>query len=1137
MSHYWPKQTDSKQSTGHYWACQLRLLANSMIATAIICSSIIAPLPVWGDDLEQQFLNPPDSAKPRVWWHWMNGNVTTAGIEADLRWMKRIGIGGLHTTDAGLKMPIMVDQRVPYRSEAWQKAFEYAAELAESLSLEFGVFTSPGWSLTGGPWVKPEQAMKKMVWSEFRVTGGRRYTGQLPELPLTTGPFQNMAIPKSGLIFHNADEPMERHGAETIVIAYKAPEREKPDEREVLQVTSNAKLLSHHALIDGDIDTSIDLPLPENGKPAEIALEFEKLQEIRSVTVSAGPPGTVVHLASSVDGKSFQNIKTFYMGNVAHSTVAIDPVTARYFRFRIRVPKGALPTWDQTSVQGASNESVKSIFPITPKANHVNVRDLVLRKTPRVHQFETKAAFQIANNYYAIDTLDVPLEFAVPESDVLDLTEYTNNGTIDWEVPPGDWVILRLGYSLQGKMNHAASAEGTGLEVDKLNKSHVADYFTEYLKIYSNILDSLPQDAVKLDSLMMDSYEIGIQNWSEDILSEFQRLRGYDPLPWLPTLTGIVVENARDSDRFLWDFRRTLSDLLLENHYKTAAEVARISGLQLYGEALESARWSNGDDMELRRYTDIPTAAIWMFTPEEGPGAGYVADILGAASVAHIYGQNLVAVEAGTSALAPWAHAPRTLKPVMDKIFSLGGNRPIIHASVHQPSMHEQPGFTLAFFGQNFSRHDTWAEVAGGWMDYLARCSFLLQQGSPVADVAYFYGEEAPLVSLFSTGLPAEVPSGVGFDFVNSDVLLHHLSVQDGMLITPSGMSYQLLYLGGSSSRMTLAVLHKIKDLLAHGAIIVGAMPVSSPSLADDNDEFERLAEQLWAGPVAPGNVMDLSVAEALENLGVERDFDYQVLSGAAELNSIHRRLADGDIYFVSNSSETKASVEARFRVSGREAQIWLPETGQILEASYEIEGEQTIVPLELEPQQSLFVLFRKPSKVSRREVSGYTRSVLKTLNDGWQLTVPTGNAIAETILLDPLGSWSDQTMEAIKYFSGTALYRREIVADDSWFRQAQRLMLNLGDVREMAQVYVNGDLTDTLWSHPYRSDITENLVPGKNIIEVYVTNLWVNRLIGDSQPGAKPIAVTAVPAYTADAPLAPSGILGPVRIERWTSD
>lgn len=282
---------------------------------------------------------------------------------------------------------------------------------------------------------------------------------------------------------------------------------------------------------------------------------------------------------------------------------------------------------------------------------------------------------------------------------------------------------------------------------------------------------------------------------------------------------------------------------------------------------------------------------------------------------------------------------------------------------------------------------------------------------------------------------------------------------------------------------------------------------------------------------------MDISVESALELIGVKRDFDYRVLSGAAELASIHRRLADGDIYFVSNSSASAVSVEARFRVSGREAEIWLPETGQILDASYRFQGEQTIVPIELEPEQSLFVLFRKPSKVDRREVSGYNRSVIKRLDDLWQLTVPTGDAIVETLLLDQLGSWSEQTNETIKYFSGTAVYRRELVADDSWFQQDKRLMLNLGAVREVAQVYINGDLTDTLWSEPYRSDVTEKLVPGKNIIEVYVTNLWVNRLIGDSQPGAKPITVTAIPAYEADAPLVQSGLLGPVRIEGWTSD
>ena len=387
--------------------------------------------------------------------------------------------------------------------------------------------------------------------------------------------------------------------------------------------------------------------------------------------------------------------------------------------------------------------------------------------------------------------------------------------------------------------DHPATAEATGLEVDKLDRAHVRSYIETYLDRYAKVLGPTRMGAQGVRALLTDSIESGPQNWTESLPAEFKRRRGYDLTPWMPALTGVIEASAADTDRFLYDFRRTLAELIADNHYGQIAESAKARGLILYGESLEQGRPVLGDDMEMRRHTTVPMAAMWTYSAKQGaPTPTRYADIRGAASVAHIYGQNLVAAESLTSAFAPWNFAPRDLKPMIDMEFLLGVNRPVIHTSVHQPLLDKPPGLTLAIFGQYFNRNETWAEQAGAWVSYLSRTAYLLQQGQFAADVLYFYGEEAPLTALYAEHVTPDAPAGYGFDFANPDVLLNRLKVSDGSLLSDSGMRYRLLYLGGSSSRMTLSVLKRIEALVRDGATVVGQRPTESPSLTDDQHVF-----------------------------------------------------------------------------------------------------------------------------------------------------------------------------------------------------------------------------------------------------------------------------------------------------------
>lgn len=443
--------------------------------------------------------------------------------------------------------------------------------------------------------------------------------------------------------------------------------------------------------------------------------------------------------------------------------------------------------------------------------------------------------------------------------------------------------------------------------------------------------------------------------------------------------------------------------------------------------------------------------------------------------------------------------------------------------------------------GQYFNRNETWAEQAGPWVDYLSRSSYLLQQGRFVGDVAYFYGEEAPLTGLFGTQLATDLPTGYGFDFVNADVVLNHLKVVDNALTTPSGMRYRVLYLGGSSSRMTLPVLRKLRDLIAAGATVVGRRPEGSPSQADDAGEFQRIAAELWGTEggaasveraIGKGRVVSSSrAADVLAASGVAPDFSFEGATSDPQALFIHRQLPDTDIYFVTNRKNRTERGEMAFRVAGRAPQRWHAETGSVEPLSYRIENGRTVVPLDLEPLGSAFIVFRQPATESSRSLPVPTESPVLTVNGPWTIDFQAGRGAPAVTTLSALASWTIHADPGVRYFSGTGTYRTTFDLPRAAPRDGRKVLLDLGEVHELASVSVNGKPLGVLWHEPYRVDVTDALRLGSNTLELKVTNLWVNRLIGDAQPGAVKIAFTTGPSYLADAALRPSGLMGPVRL------
>jgi hypothetical protein len=1079
----------------------------------------------------EQFLNPPASARPRVWWHWMNGNITEHGIHEDLMWMHRAGIGGFQNFDASLGTPQIVEKRLSFMTPEWKDAFYFTAKLADSLHLEMAIAGSPGWSESGGPWVAPQDGMKKITWSETRVKGGQTINIVLPAAPAVTGTFQNIQAPSGPGLMGDIPKPPV-YFKDVAVMAYKLPANDIPLSELKPIISSSAGQFNLAQLTDGDLQTTNMLPSDSVKGWAWIQFAFADPQTIKAVTVvgggDRGPFGLngelkdTRSLEASDDGINFKFVSFIPAGEVLQQTILIPETKAKYFRIKFKNP----PTpFSFASMMGGGGA------PKPPAGT--DIAEINLYTATRINRFEEKDAFAPAGDLAAYPT---PVSSdTIASADIINLTDkMKSDGTLSWEVPAGNWVILRFGFSLIGITNHPASPEATGLEVDKLDPVAISKYFENYLDQYQNATKGLMGNKGGLQFMVTDSWEAGAQNWTMNMEAEFQKRRGYSMLPWMPVLTGHIVVSSAASEQFLWDYRKTLSELVAIYHYDQLTAILQKYGMKRYSESHESGRALIADGMEVKRKAAVPMSAMW--TPSitnGGDQTSYQADIRESASVSHLYGQNLVAAESLTAfgiGGNAWSYSPEKLKPTADLELASGLNRFVIHTSVHQPVDDKIPGLGLGPFGQWFTRNETWAEQAKVWTDYLSRSSYMLQQGKFVADVLYYYGEDNNITSLFGKKLPA-IPEGYNYDFVNSDALINLISVKDGKIVTPSGMSYRLLVLDSNATKMSLPVLRRLRDLVKSGAAISGVKPTGSPSLSDDPVEYNRILHEIWGAPnerVMSGKDM----SAALASLNVVPDFTYSKPSSNAKILYVHRKLPNSDIYWLDNRNDRVEKLEATFRVEGKIPEIWHAETGNKTPVSYNIENGLTKVELTLQPNEAVFVVFKDPATKSSFTLAPVTEKSLLTLSGDWDLSFQKDRGAPAAIKINALGSWTGNTDPGIKYFSGTGTYTKTFDASADWFAKGARLILDLGDVKNLAEVFLNGKPMGILWRKPFLADITHALKPGTNTLVIKVTNLWVNRLIGDQQPDVtKKITYTTIPFYNAKSPLLPSGLMGPVQI------
>ncbi|HCB77130.1 MAG TPA: hypothetical protein DEP91_13350 [Sphingomonas bacterium] len=530
-----------------------------------------APAPL----LEDAFRDPPASARPRVWWHWMNGNITKDGIAKDLAWMKATGIGGVQNFDADLSTPQIVDKRLVYMTPEWKDAFRFAVEEADRLGLEFAIAASPGWSETGGPWVPPQDGMKKLVWSETVIEGGHPFAGKLPRPPQVTGPYQAMPLVEDATFGPPVEKPAPpTYYADTAVVAYRIDDRAA----EAPRYTLSRQPIPAAPLTDDDLGTAVDIAA---GKGRMIGIDYARAITVRSARLFM--PGNVPNFRDPKNGPvleaqvggTWRQVGTFRLSDVP-TTIGFAPVTARSFRIVL----GPFTGEARPSPMGdrAEGMTLPNFFPPADPDAAVKIALLRLDAEDRVDHVEAKAGFTIARAYDTLGNPAAPATGVAAES-VVDLTSrMAADGSLDWRPPAGRWRVLRFGYSLTGKTNHPAPAEATGLEVDKMDGAAVRRYLTTYLDRYRDASNgALGQRGI--DALLNDSTEVGAFNWTARLPEHFRRLRGYDLTRWLPVLTGAVIGSRAESERFLYDFRRTIADLHATEHYGTVADVAALRGL------------------------------------------------------------------------------------------------------------------------------------------------------------------------------------------------------------------------------------------------------------------------------------------------------------------------------------------------------------------------------------------------------------------------------------------------------------------------------------------------------------------------------------------------------------------------------
>lgn len=1030
------------------------------------CTGEKQPADLSAEKVEEGFRSVPDSMKLGVYWYWISDNISKEGVVRDLESMKAAGINRAFIGNIGIDN--IAYGNVKVFTPEWWEILHAALKKATELDIEIGIFNSPGWSQSGGPWVKPNEAMRYLASNELKVEGPQQLKTELPT--------------------------MGKEAEDVRIIAYPTPD-----------VSEKSWTLDK-----------------QHGQELVSELTLDEQTPVRSFTFVTNQPMQTDAELLVKKGAEYQSLKKIH---IDRSNPALNVGFTPFAPIVISLP-----------------ETTGTDFRLVLSPNGGGTVQVTLSSAPKVERYAEKSLakmFQTPlpmwNEYMWQDQPEVTeKELMIQPDRVVDLTaKVQKDGTLEWEVPAGRWTILRTAMVPTGVTNAPASPEATGYEIDKMSKKHVATHFDAFI---GEVLKRIPAaDRKSFKVVVQDSYETGGQNWTDDMIEVFKKRYGYDPVPYIPVLQGTVIGSPDLSDRFLWDLRRLVADRVSYDYVGGLREVSHKEGLTTWLE--NYGHWGfPGEFLQYGGQSDEVSGEFW--------SEGSLGDIenKAASSCAHIYGKQRVWAESFTAGGPGFNRYPYIMKQRGDRFFTEGINNTLLHVYIHQPYEDKDPGMS-AWFGNEFNRKNTWYSQMDVFAEYLKRCNFMLQQGTYVADVAYFIGEDAPKM----TGVcdPA-LPRGYSFDYINAEVLLKYASVEDGKLTLKSGMQYRVLVLPRQET-MRPEVLKKIEKLVNQGLVILGPAPKRSPSLENypkADKEVSDIASALWAkSTYGKGRVFssDRSLESVFEELSLVPDCK---VDDSAPVLFIHRATRDADYYFISNQREEPIAFSADFRVTGKLPELWNPLTGEVRYLpQFTSNGASTTLPLKLEANESSFIVFRKeaggapsgedfPNDASSGE-NFPNRKVIHTVSTPWTVAFEADKRGPEKdVVFATLTDWKDAENDSIKYFSGTATYTTAFTID---VLPNEPLYIDLGKVMVMAKVYLNDQYVGGVWSQPYRLNITEYLKSGENTLKVEVVNNWANRLIGDWRlPEDQRKTWTAVNMWNADAQLQSSGLLGPVEIQAY---
>jgi hypothetical protein len=1020
----------------------------------LLLTSFSAPKPL--DKIASGFINPPDSIQTSVYWYWISDHLSEEGMMNDLHAMKQAGINRAFIGNIGLTDNESERGQVKFGTEEWWKILHTALKTATELGIDIGIFNSPGWSQSGGPWVKPNQAMRYLASTKIRVKGGQAMDIILDK---PAGDFEDVKL-----------------------IAYPAPEVQG---KQLLMQDAKIQNTGHDLIVDFKSEEpftlrSLKIVASEHpiNSPAKIQVkEKDGFKTLSEFTIDR-----------------YNNSLSVGFDPAAPVVLSVPAVTAKEFRLVIA----------GISDEKSFKEIALSGIPAVERYPEKSLAKMFQSPLPYWNEYQWKAQAEMEDQSLVIDP-----------AKVTDISAHLSGDRLKWNVPPGEWIVMRTGMLPTGVTNAPASREATGLEIDKMSKKHAAAHFDAYMgEIYRRIP---AEDRKSWKVIVQDSYETGGQNFTDDFIANFKEVYGYDLVPFLPVFDGVVVQSPAVSDRFLWDLRRLIADKVAYDYVGGLREVAHQHGLTTWLE--NYGHWGfPGEFLKYGGQSDEIGGEFWA----EGD-LGNIEN-RAAASCGHIYGKTKISAESFTSGGNAFGRYPAQLKQRGDLFFSEGINNSLLHVYIHQPYEDKKPGVS-AWFGTEFNRFNTWFSHMDLFTTYLKRVNFMLQQGLNVADVAYFIGEDAPKM----TGItdPA-LPSGYQFDYINAEVIENSLTVKDGLLTLPHGTQYKMLVLPKLET-MRPELLQKIKKLIEDGAVVLGPAPKRSPSFQNypqADVAVQTLSASLWS-PIDGVNTQWTKIGKGMIINGMDMPEAFDLIHCVPDCKVPatvpvlygHRTLPEAEIYFITNQSNQKISFSAEFRVKAMQPELWEPASGIIRKLPQYSQTETgTAIPLELDANESAFIVFREKATNStiKQDADNFPApQILVDITGPWTVTFDQQQrGLEQPLILPVLEDLANNELDAVQYYSGTMKYQSAFQLNKL---PKEKLFINLHEVYVMAKIKVNGQYAGGVWTSPYRVDISGYVKKGVNTVEIEVVNTWVNRIIGDSDTPS---------------PLQKSGLIGPVYIE-----